>query len=126
MNDNDTKLLSQMYDQISGMPQHPLILIKENFDPKEKLILEGIIDNLGGANNPTAVDIARRMMGLIRRDVPACGDNQSCMKTLDTKATILLNDIERLQNPMISRVISQYKDVSPTSKVKIVFALLSK
>lgn len=125
MKDYDTKVLEGVYDNINGVPPTPLILLKEDFDPAQRIILEGIVDSLGGSNNPTAVDTARKLIGLVIREIPACGDTPNCLRGLNNRASIIIKNVERLGGPMISRLLSQYGDLSPVSKAKVIYQILS-
>jgi hypothetical protein len=126
MKDIDTKILEDMYEQMAGGPPRPLEFVEENFSEEENLLLEGIIEALGGSKNPAAMAIARRMIGLVNREIPQCSENEACLQGLEQRAELILKNISyNVRNPMVDRVLKQYEDLSAVAKVKILFKLLS-
>lgn len=113
-----------MYDMITGVNETPVRVLTEGFSKGDELLVEGIVSNLGDERNPTVVNIARRIIGFVNREIPNCGDNPACLKGLDNKARYIIKDIERLRHPMVMRILNQYQDVSNTSKVKVLYKLL--
>jgi len=126
MKDLDTKNLSEMYDQLAGVPLAIPQMLTESTDPKEQLILEGVIDRIGGSGNPNAVYAGRLLHGFVVHEIPSNINNPLTEKALNTKAATILENLSKsCKDPMITRTLKQYSDMSPVSKTKMLHKLLS-
>jgi len=117
MKDDDTKKLENMYDSVAGVPRASMII--EEGSELSDLLTEELTRTLGQDN-------ARRLVGLVKRDIPACQDEQ-CMKGLEGNAQMLIDNISRtVSDPMIRRTLSQYKQLSAVAKAKVLYGILAK
>lgn len=126
MKDNDSKELESIYDSLPGISPK-LLILTEAVSEFDEFITEGLIDALGGAKNPSAINVARRVIGFVKRDVESCDNNPACLKRFEQKANSIISLISNtIDNPMIERTLSTYKDISSVSKVILLYQLLSR
>lgn len=113
MKDNDHKTLGSIYGSIVGEQQ---VVIFESAD--NDFLTEELVQTLGSDN-------ARRLVGLVKRELPACNDD-ICAQRLEKLASQIINTIKRtVSNSMIRRTLSQYDQLSPLAQAKVLYSLLS-
>lgn len=117
MKDLDTKFLSEMYDNMVGIIPRRKVLVMESSKSDENLLLEKVSS---GLNDNTGY-ISYHLVEFVKHDI----ESGASSTALDTKADMILENIRKTTtNPMISRVLKQYSDVSPTSQAQMLYKLL--